>query len=169
MTTQQTASATEPTDYPQGWYHVFVSYTPGHKPPVVDLAELAKVLPHGSGINGDWRLYVRSNGDVAVTGGYHMTNEYGDYCNWKRFKFVLGRAHRTKYVPLLGPCAGQYQITHIRGNVYFRAFSGGGESRNYLYDTCYWPIADNLYIRNMEQGVIVGSEMEAVGYVGGAR
>lgn len=153
----------EPSDYPQGWYHVWITYAVGHKPAVVDIEQLAEILPHGSGIDADWRVHVRITGDVVCTSEYHAMDESG-YTDWRRFKFVLARAKRNEYVALKGPGVGQYQITRVKGNVYFQSFTGGGDARDYLHDTCYWPVADTLHVHSMEQGVIVGSEMEAKSY-----
>jgi hypothetical protein len=150
----------EPSDYPQGWYHVYVDYAEGHKPAVVDIAKLAGLLPHGSGIDGNWRIQVRRNGDVTCHGEYHAMDD-GGYTGWHNFRFTLAHCTRNEYKGLMGPCAGMWQVARIKGQVYFGAFVGGGENRDYLYDTCYWPMADGMDIHTSESGITVSSEQQA--------
>jgi hypothetical protein len=118
------------------------------------------VLPHGSGIDGDWHVQVRRNGDVQVTGEYHAMNDSG-YCGWRTFRFALVRAQRNEYTALCGPCAGQWQVTKVKGRVYFQPVRGGGDAGDYLHDTCYWPVADGLDVHSMESGITVASETAA--------
>ena len=153
-------------DYPQGYYYVYVDYAPNHKPACVDLEKLAGILPHGAGIDGNWAIHVRRNGDVCVTGEYHAMDESG-YCGWRNFRFTLARATKNKYVALKGPYEGRFQVTHIRGKVYLGTFVSGSDASDYLdylYDTCACDIADGMDIHAMESGVIASSESAAREY-----
>lgn len=143
----------EPTDFPQGWYHVRCSYAEGHKPAVVDLAELANILPHGSGIDGDWYISVQRNGDLTVTGEYHAMNEHGYYCGWRTFRFTLRRARKNVYHPLTGPSIGKFQVTKIKGQVYLESFRGGGDAADYLYDTVSHALSE-IGIHSMSSHVV---------------
>lgn len=174
----------EPADYPQGYYHVRVEYASGHKPTVVDLAKLAEILPHGSGIDGDWTITVRGNGDICVQGEYR----------WRNFRFSLVRCRKTEYKELFplwwcGVCSvkhyapttptvcpfcheepssgwvseQQYQVHKVKGTVYLQAFQGGGDASNYLYDRIWQPLADEMGIRAIES-IMVGSESSAKNY-----
>ncbi len=156
----QTITTPEPHDYPQGYYHVRVDYANGHKPVVVDLAKLADCLPHGSGIDSDWHIKVKRTGDVVVSGEYHAMNGAGYYDGWRNFHFTLERCKRNEYKPLVGPCAGQYQVTRIRGTVYLVRWVGGGDAADYLYDTCAIAVSDALGINSISS-VLVGSELAA--------
>lgn len=149
----------EPTDYPQGWYHVYVNYADGHKPVVTDLAKLADILPHGSGIGGDWNIEVKRNGDITVHGEYHAMDD-GGYCGWRNFRFSIRRATRNIYQALRGPCEGQYQVTRVKGRVYLDTFVGGGDASDYLYDCVPIALPDILGIRAIDS-IVVPSEQAA--------
>ncbi len=156
-----------PTDIYMGFYHVKIDYAAGHKPSTVDLYDLAEALPHGSGIDGDWHVTVKRNGDVLVRGEYHAMDTHGYYNGWRNFRFTLYRAVRNKYVSLKGPCEGQFQVTLVKGKVYFGKLLGGGDAADYLYQSCYWPLADKLNIHAIEPGnVTVNSEGVARSYTG---
>lgn len=149
---------------PKGaWYAVRLNITPGAKPAVVDVHTLANCLPHGSGIDGEWTIEVKRNGDITVHGEYHAMNENGFYCGWRNFRFSL-RKHtgRNEVKALSGPCLGQFQVIRITGKVYFTAFVGGGDALDCLYDTCYFAIADAMDIHAMESGVTCDSEVSAL-------
>lgn len=46
----------------------------------INIAEaVERVLPHGSGIDYDWQIDIRSNGDIACKNAYHRMDEYGMY------------------------------------------------------------------------------------------
>lgn len=164
-TTTTTEQTNEPNNIRMGWYDVRIDYARGHKPAVVDLARLADVLPHGSGIDVDWHVQVRRNGDVGVTGEYHQMDEMGGYNGWVTFRFTLARATRNEYVELKGPCAGQFQVTHVKGTVYLKSFVGGGaDNRDYLYEVCDFNLAE-MGVHSMESGpCIVNSETDAKAY-----
>ena len=38
-----------------------------------------KVLPHGSGIDYDWQIDIRSNGEIVCKNAYHRMDENGFY------------------------------------------------------------------------------------------
>lgn len=144
-----------------GWYHVRFEYPidingarqAKVKPPCVDLNKLAACLPHGSGIDADWTVTVRRNGDVKCSASYHQMDEHGGYNGWVDFAFTLERAKVNRYVELRGSCIGQFQQTHTKGEVYFQTFTGAGKNhREYLYDTCYWAVRD-LGIESMDTNI----------------
>ena len=153
----------EPVDFPQGYYHVYVDYANGHRPVVVDLEKLADVLPHGSGINGDWHIAVKRNGDIQVFGEYHQMNGDGCYCGWVTFKFSIKWCKKTVYHALTGPCAGKFQVTKVQGRVYLESFMGGGDNGDYLYDVVSCTLADELRIYAISSDV-VSSEDAAKAY-----
>lgn len=157
---------------PKGaWYAVYYSRIDDDgkprknmKPACVDVIKLAECLPHGSGIDGNWTIRHHLNGDITVHGEYHAMDENGMYCGWRNFRFSLRRCNRTQYHALSGPCAGKYQVTRVKGRVYFDTFVGGGDAKDYLYDTCYFAVADGLGIHSIESGLAVGSEALAASY-----
>lgn len=153
------------TDYPHGWYHVYVDNPHGRTNAVVDICKLADVLPHGSGFDGDWRIVVNRNGDVTCRSEYHAMNKNGYYCGWRNFRFSI-RQHRStnRIVELQGPCLGQFQVTHVKGHVYFTAFVGGGDASDYLHDTCYWAVSEALNIHSMENAPTQHSRESALAY-----
>jgi len=149
---------------PKGaWYAVHLNVANGAKPAVVDVHKLADILPHGSGIDGGWTIEVRRNGDVCCHGEYHAMNENGMYDGWRNFRFTLAQCKQNVYQPLSGPCAGQWQVTKVKGRVYYQSFVGGGDAADYLHDTCYWAVRDLLGPCAIES-IVVGSEQAAKEY-----
>ena len=134
----------EPYDYPQGYYHVRVSYAVNHKPAIMDLAKLADALPHGSGIDGDWYLKVRANGDIGITGEYHNMNDGGYYCGWSNFRFAIVKCRKTEFHPLKGPCEGQVQILRRVGDIYTTVVRGCGDNSEYLSETVDYALCELL-------------------------
>jgi len=47
------------------------------------------LLPHGSGINGDWGFDWKRNGSLHLHNGYHCMNENGYYDGWVDFTVIL--------------------------------------------------------------------------------
>lgn len=46
---------------------------------------LRKVLPHGSGIDCDWRFTKRKNGAILASNSFHCMNETGYYVGYADF------------------------------------------------------------------------------------
>jgi len=103
---------------------------PYHVTPVLDLQALADVLPHGSGIDGDWFLDVVRNGDVIVTGDYHRLNENGYYDGWTKFHARIYRAKKTTQHALTGLREGQFQTVEHKGRIYLSDVRGAGTDLN---------------------------------------
>lgn len=140
---------------PKGaWYAVYVNEEPHHKLTVVDLTKLAECLPHGSGIDSDWTIKVKRNGDVTVYGSYHQVNESG-YNGWRDFRFSLVRCTKNEYIELKGPMEGKFQVTRKRGTVYLESFTGGGkDNQDYLYDVVSCALADEMGIYSITSDVV---------------
>ena len=147
---------------PTLWYRTELD-NPHDAGPIVDVNKLAECLPHGSGIDGDWRIEVKRNGDITCHGEYHAMDENGSYCGWRNFRFSI-RRHRgaNKIHPLGGPCAGKFQVLKVKGRIYFDTFVGGGDASDYLFDTCYFAVVDALDVHSMEQGMTMDSEQAAL-------
>lgn len=135
-------------------YPVYLDTPVDFRTSVVDVNKLAECLPHGSGIDGDWTIRVRSNGDIIVYGEYNLMDENGYYQRWLYFRFTLARATRTEYRKLTGIMDGRYQTTRIKGTVYFQTFCGGGEASDYLYDRCYYSIHDAFGIDGVSSNTV---------------
>lgn len=140
------------SDYPQGWYHVRVDNPHGRTTAVVDIAKLAGILPHGSGIDSDWVVIVKRNGDVLIRGQYQAMNERG-YCGWRNFRFTIARCRKNEYHALTGICVGQWQVTKLKGRAYLQSFVGGGDAKDYLYDVCSCTLGDSLDIHAIDSEI----------------
>jgi hypothetical protein len=127
----------------------------------IDVIKLAEMLPHGSGIDGDWYIHIRKNGDVQVTGEYHQMNESG-YNGWRTFRFTFTRAVRNTYHALTGPSEGKYQVLLVKGKVYMNPVRGAGEHNDYLTE-CMWDLT-KLTSGYVSSYVIVDSEKAAKEY-----
>jgi hypothetical protein len=100
--------------------------------PVVDLEKLTDLLPHGSGIDGNWYIQVNKAGNIRVDGSYHRMNEVGFYDGWFDFHFSIRRAMKAR--PLVN-----------KGCVYTTPVVGTGDSElnEYLDETisdCICPL-----------------------------
>jgi hypothetical protein len=57
------------------------------------------MLPHGSGLDGDWFVSVRRGGKgITLTTEWHSMNENGYYCGWFPVRIVLGRENDKLFV-----------------------------------------------------------------------
>jgi len=58
--------------------------------------KLLDVLPHGSGIDGDW--YIEDKGSYFYAGNsYHCMDEYGYYDGWQDFYLTIPKKDPTKF------------------------------------------------------------------------
>lgn len=146
---------------PSRWYRTNYD-NPHNAVPVVDVHQLAELLPHGSGIDGNWRIVARKNGDLVVYGEYHAMNEHGMYCGWRNFRFTIVRVKRDVRNPLCGPCLGKTQIVHRAGDIILDVFVGGGDAKDYLYDSVYWAVRSLLTDSRHEHEPSTPAELEAV-------
>lgn len=126
------------------WYatHLDDRRTSQRIAPCVDVQALAKALPHGSGIDGDWYVTILRNGDVRVDGEYHNMNDGGGYCGWTTFAVFLRRAKRAKVWALKGPCEGRVQVWERKGDVTFTLRGGGRDLGDYLHECIHSALRD---------------------------
>ena len=103
-------------------------------------------------------------GDIIIYGEYHAMDDNGYYCGWRNFRFSVRRSKRTEHHALTGPCAGKWQVTRVKGRPYLMSFVGGGDARDYLYESVSWPLADQLGIHSIDGDITVDSEQAAREY-----
>lgn len=132
-----------------GWYNVVIKRTATATkeakadPIIKDMVAFAEVLPHGSGIDGDWYIQVQGNGNVVVTGEYHHMDSSGYYDGWSEFKLRMSRVDKDVWNPLKGPCEGKVRRVHKKGDVVFRVTGGRSADeridsiREYLHECLY--------------------------------
>jgi len=82
--------------------------------------QLCEELPHGGGIDGTWHCTIYKNGNVEFCNGFHAMDENGYYDGWGDFRLVLFLHKKTVLHRLIGPCTGQFQIIHKRGDLDWR-------------------------------------------------
>lgn len=96
---------------------------------------LAEILPHGSGIDADWYINQQKNGSWVCTNSFHAMNENGYYDGWIPFKVNFFIHQKDEMNELSGPCAGQTQVVHRKGDADFKVFCRNRELRDYLTET----------------------------------
>ena len=70
---------------------------------------LLEVLPHGSGIDYDWRFYVAENGkDLICTNGWHYMNDNGMYDGSWDFQVVIKHDIRDMFGNIIFKIVGQF-------------------------------------------------------------
>jgi len=99
----------------------------------VNVQDLADALPHGSGIDSDWRIVVKKNGAVYVFGSYHQMDENGMYNGWVDFTVIIREIKSDVLHNLRGPCEGQVQAYPCKGDITM-TLHGGGREADYLYE-----------------------------------
>lgn len=103
--------------------------------PCVDVEQLAKLLPHGSGIDSDWEISVYKNGNLKVSSSFHCMNEDGYYCGWQQFSFRIYRTQKDKLHALRD---GKIQVIARKGDIQMSDVSirdrNGFDLGNYLSD-----------------------------------
>ncbi len=115
----------------------------------IDLEKLRELLPHGSGIDGEWHIE-RCGKRIVADCSYHRMDENGYYDGWQDFRVTLYTVPRTIEHALKGPCEGQTQIVARKGDTDFRlSFPGGFQRgvsgfgiREYLEETFQWAFSD---------------------------
>lgn len=114
-----------------------------HTGQLVGIRALAEALPHGSGIDAQWRVNQRSKNVFVFHNSYHRMNENGMYCGWRDFAVVVSRAPKSKFVELKGPCEGRCQITTIKGDWGYRITGLSGRLDDvgaWIAQGLEWPI-----------------------------
>lgn len=91
-------------------------------------SELIDMLPHGSGIDCKWRVEPFGNG-VECHNSWHFMDENGYYCGYGDFSVKIFHHKKDVLNPLKGPCAGQVQVVHRKGDVDFKVICRGREWR----------------------------------------
>lgn len=105
-------------------------------------SELLEMLPHGSGIDCKWR-FEPIGGGVDCHNSFHLMDENGYYNGFADFTVRIFHHKKDVLNPLRGPCAGQTQVVHRKGDVDFKLITRGSKwKRNcafgvddYLHDT----------------------------------
>jgi len=100
-----------------GYYHIDVAGD--EQIACVDIAKLADLLPHGSGIDSDYLIGIHDDGNVTITTDYHAIDENGVYDGWRHITLRIFRHTTRETRNLIGPCAGMTQILHDIGDVDF--------------------------------------------------
>ena len=112
-------------------------------------SQLLDALPHGSGIDGVWSFDRLKNGNIRCHNSYHMMNDVGMYDGWQDFTVTLFAHPHAELNKLSGPCAGQWQIVHLPGDIdcvvtlstwTYRARSL--DLRNYLSECVQYSLSD---------------------------
>src|SRR3990167_10506751 len=63
----------------------------------VMLEKLEDILPHGSGINGDWSFDILKNGNIVCHNTYEAMNEGGYYCHFYDFSVTVKTLENDKF------------------------------------------------------------------------
>ena len=119
---------------------------PNDYAPCVDIERLWSLLPHGSGIDGDYHIRVFKNGSVHVYGDWHSMNEDGYYTGWTPFTVTLIRCKADRKRPLGD--GGFYQLCDKRGDILLNV-NGGGDVSDYLFDVMLESLAPLLTRRKI--------------------
>jgi hypothetical protein len=70
--------------------------------------ELLEALPHGSGIDYDWRFYTNNGKDLICANGYHWMNENGMYCGTIDFTVTIKGSVRDMFGKLIFKIVGRF-------------------------------------------------------------
>ena len=98
---------------PGSFYAIWCENASGATP-CVDLARLADLLPHGSGIDGDHYIRVRKNGNVEIRSEFHGMDEWGSYNGWTPFTIRVYRLTKNEQYDLRD---NFYQLVGRKGEV----------------------------------------------------
>lgn len=128
---------------PGSYYSVYLE-NPSDAIPCVDVRQLADLLPHGSGIDGNYYIRVRKNGNIEVVGEFHRMDEYGGYDGWATFAARVYRLPADKKHDLHDGC---YQLTGKKGDVVLDV-RGPSDLREFLYDDIHESIKPLLTVRS---------------------
>lgn len=118
-------------------------------------SELREMLPHGSGIDCDWRFEPMKDG-IRCRNSFHFMDENGYYSGWGDFSVVLFHHKADVFNPLRGPCAGKTQVVHRRGDVDFKIVTHGSAWRrvaadglaDYIHESVYFSLEKILTKRH---------------------
>lgn len=117
---------------PGSFYAIWCENASGATP-CVDLARLADLLPHGSGIDGDYYIRVRKNGNIEIRSEFHGMDEWGSYNGWTPFTIRVYRLTKNEQYDLSD---NFYQLVGRKGEVDMEV-KAPAELRDYLYDVVY--------------------------------
>ncbi len=121
------------------WYAVYLDGDASRA--VVDVHAVSKALPHGSGLDTDWHITVRRNGDLALATELHTMDKHGCYSGWRTVRASVKRV-RAEVRHQLGS-GGYYQVTNRLGDIVL-AVATRGDLGDCLYETLYDALAPVL-------------------------
>ena len=112
-------------------------YNPTHLMPITpqekDLYRLAKSLPHGSGINGEWYLtYIKKGKKFYASNHYEAMNEQGSYCHFYEFTLTLSKTQR---IDQNGNSYSEFEIAHFNFHDQRERACCGYGIKDYLWQT----------------------------------
>lgn len=116
---------------------------------------LCYVLPHGSGIDSDWRIELLKNGNIHCHNAYHCMNQDGYYDGWIDFYVKLYRHRVNEYRVLQGLMSGKIQVVHRKGDIDFKIVGSFHlrwnkyiDVKDYLYDCIGYALRNIITHRN---------------------
>lgn len=109
-------------------------YALNDRTPCVDPEKLEDALPHGSGIDMDWKFEVCQNGNIFCHNSYHGMDEGGMYDGWQDFYVKIFR-HRQDVVRKLEWCGVErIQVHHFKNDIdFYICFTGQRLKRSWTY------------------------------------
>ena len=123
---------------------------------------LIDALPHGSGIDCNWSAETQKNGNIVASNSYHLMDDGGMYDGWQNFSVKLYRHKADKLNPLKGPCEGQVQVVHRKGDWdYSVHLTGCRVRRNSAYDLRNY-LVECIGHALSEAGIVVGMGSEII-------
>ena len=132
-------------------YHVWLNGSESKA--IVNVRELAQSLPHGSGLDGDWTIFVRRNGDLGLFVEYHQMDGQGSYCGWRTLRASITKVRQEARHPLNTP--GFYQILYPKGSIILNVLAGG-DTGDWLHECLSQDLAS--FLTPMGQGGAIHEE-----------
>lgn len=122
--------------------------------PIISEEKLLSLLPHGSGIDYDWRISIAKNGNIQCRNAFHAMNEHGYYDGVMPFVVFIYREKHDQFNPLFGSCAGKTQVICRKNDISFSIRCDDSRRNSFyglkdnLYDTLHYSLSPILTHRN---------------------